>query len=545
MNVGRRAGRRRSSAASTGAILLAASALAAAEAAADGPILSGSVATDFRASLGGPIAGSDWPAAAGPEDRGDLIWNINQAEFRLRQRLGPHIRYEAHLRLNFDGMSLAGQSGDRALGQLDETGLTGPAAGETGDRWRSVDATLDDLFNGWTIDPFWVESDAAYVEVRDLFPGFDMVFGRQVVTWGASDRFRPTNMLNPDDLWDPLRFGITQANEMVRLLYNPTGNLILEAVVVPVFRPARLPRTAAATLADPSAAPPFLDMAPIRAALGPRETMDELGLLFDDTFAFVDVPDASLENVQIGARATWRSGDFDMSLSFYRGFDDFPRPAFSTSNVAGGLIDNYVLVRYPRITAFGFDLAGSIGFLDDAGFRVEGAVIHPESMTMTVDMPMFLPDVDGRVLDGRPYFKATVGIDYTFTRDIFVLAMLVRGFADEAGPLSTRDYPTEVTIGDGDAARRIPLAPQGLADYVVAGADFKFLNGKLLLRVFGIAALDIERFCAVAYPLLQWNPWGAMELEAGGYVLFGEPESKFGQAAAGSSMAFLRSRVRF
>jgi hypothetical protein len=392
--------------------------------------------------------------------------------------------------------------------------------------------TLDDLTNSLSLDPFWIESDAANVTIRDIFEGFDIVFGRQIVTWGASDRFRPTNNLNPDDLWDPTRFGITQANEMIRFIYNPVGDLMLEAVVVPVFRPARLPNSATAALADPNSPIPILEPDVVDRLDQLHQGMVGNGYEFV-THTELTPPSISLANMQYGGRLSWRSFESDWSLSYYYGFDDFPHPVTSLPEVTtgtrcdgtamptdepGGCVDTLVGLGYPRIHVFGFDVAGQIPFLDDAGYRLEGAVVWPEKTEFLATTPV--GDIKGTVVDGRPFFKATLGLDYTFARDIFAIVMLVHGMVDELGP-------------------------QWVGDYAVVGMDFRFFNEKLLLRLFGIASLTSDHPGGVIYPLLQWNPWSLMELEAGALVMLGDDRSKFGQTAAGPSTVFLRSRVRF
>lgn len=476
-------------------------------ASADEMQFTGRVETDFRASVDGA-------------DRGDLILNLNTVQFNVRQRLNPHIRYEADLRVNFDGLSLAG-------------------AGHG----------LDGLTNAAVLDPFWLESDAAYVTIRNAFEGFDIVFGRQIVTWGASDRFRPTNNLNPDDMWDPLRFGMTQANEMVRLVYAPTGSLVLEAVVVPAFRPARLPTSAAAALTDTNAPIPFIEGDLVDTVRGLRESMAGWGFTFGETTAQVDPPDLSLENVQVGARMSWRGFDSDWSLSYYRGFHDFPVPRYSESSLVQvrdepdgpvrNVVENRAELHYPSIQVFGFDVAGQIPFLDNAGFRFEGAVVWPDAddVVNTMQLPrqsgMDFGRFTGYAADPRPFLKTTFGLDYTWTRDIFTTIMWVHGMVDELGA-------------------------SNLGDYVVVGGDFKFFNHKLMLRLFALAQLSLDTPSFSIMPVLQWNPWSSMEMELGGLVLWG-PEraegydratapnawSKFGQPAAGSSLVFLRTRVRF
>ena len=97
------------------------------------------------------------------------------------------------------------------------------------------------------VDPFYFEFHAAYIDINNLFgnaiPRFDLRIGRQVVPWGAADKFNPIANVNTLDLRS-LMFGRALANNMVRADWNPVGDLNITAVLVPVFRPAQLPRTA-------------------------------------------------------------------------------------------------------------------------------------------------------------------------------------------------------------------------------------------------------------------------------------------------------------
>src|SRR5581483_10916967 len=82
-------------------------------------------------------------------------------------------------------------------------------------------------------------------------PGLDLRIGRQVVVWGTADQFNPTNNINALDFSDPLLFGKALGNNMVRLDYNLTGDWNVTGVLVPIFRPSQLPRSAPIALQDP------------------------------------------------------------------------------------------------------------------------------------------------------------------------------------------------------------------------------------------------------------------------------------------------------
>ncbi len=94
--------------------------------------------------------------------------------------------------------------------------------------------------------PYRIDVNELYVEVKDLlFDGLTLRAGQQIVAWGVADQFNPTNLLNPDDLIDPLLFGKQLGNFMVKADYWVTDDFSLSAALVPLFRPARIPTSAA------------------------------------------------------------------------------------------------------------------------------------------------------------------------------------------------------------------------------------------------------------------------------------------------------------
>src|SRR6476620_1613911 len=122
------------------------------------------------------------------------------------------------------------------------------------------------------VDPYRLEAHAAYLDVYRLLPRLDLRIGRQVVVWGTADKFNPTNVINTLDLSDPLLFGKAIANDMIRLDYNPVGDMIITAVWVPLFRPAQLPRTAPLALTQVNRPAPVQE-AGIRQLLGIDATL--------------------------------------------------------------------------------------------------------------------------------------------------------------------------------------------------------------------------------------------------------------------------------
>ena len=476
---------------------------------------------------------------------------------------------ENDLRLAVDRVDEIGfNRNETALGVGLKAGLMPDRLRFVGDlKFVWVGFTTDTEFEGLTtrasVSPYYLESSAAYIEVISLFPWVDVRIGRQVVQWGAADMFNPTNNLNALDLEDPIKFGETVANEMIRVDWNPEGgDFVLTAVWVPLFQPALLPQSALLAIGDPTSKFPFVDPAVRRDAEKLRNVWlsNDKYYVVDQPTVNADMPEFSLENSQFAVKAQWLVGMFDMSISYFQGFDTIPVPASSESSTHGtgrvtddgtpilGVASD-VRVVYPEKKVLGFDMAGQLPFLDDAGIWFEGAFVFPEEVVFEFDVSKVAAGarvLSGPSVKGDPYFQCTLGMDYTINKYIFVNAQYLHGFVDEFGS-------------------------SHIHDYWVAGFDLKFMQERLLVRIFGIGEIphedddlnldedgdgNVDSFAIgatndgtissyVIHPSIAVKPMDGLELALGGYFLFGHDESKFAQPAAGPSLAFLRAKASF
>ncbi len=413
-----------------------------------------------------------------------------------------------------------------------------------------------------TVSPYYLESKAAYVEVLSLLPGLDMRVGRQIIHWGAADMFNPTNNLNALDLEDPLMFGETIANEMIRLDWAPGDNFIFTAVWVPVFQPAMLPGSALLAVGDTASEFPYARPTVRRDA----ERLRNIWLRNDEVYVIdqprvnAEMPEFSLANSQFGLRAIWTAGLFDMSLSYYQGFDSLPVATMSKSSTRStdeisttGIpkigVETDVKLVYAKKKVVGFDLTGQVPFLDDAGIWFEGAFVFPEQVQMLFDITEVAPgskNIVGDTITQQPFFKCTTGMDYTINDYLFVTGQFIHGMVDEFG------------------AHKIN-------DYWVGGFDVRLLQERLLLRLFFLGeiphddddltldddedgridssapgATDDGRIASyVVFPQATVKPLDGFELTLGGYFLLGHDESKFGQAASGASLVVFKARASF
>lgn len=436
-------------------------------------------------------------------------YSRNETAVRLKVRVAPHpqVRFQGDVELIWRNLS------DRHL-------------------------TLPQLTERSSMDPWRLECDAAYIDIRDIAPGLDIRIGRQIVHWGASDMFNPTAVVNSDDLEDRAVFREPIANEMIRVDYTYIperegwlGDVIFSFVWVPVFRPSQLPRSAMLPMVDPNEDVPVVENDVRESISNLRGTVSNL---LEDPEVHSETPEFSLANSQWGFRVQARMMETDFSLSYYRGFDDFPvmTEAEAVLGESGGVASNVTLV-YPRMNMFGFDINGQIPFLDNMGFWIEAAVMFPERIGLSFVMPG-LAEVEGTAVEGRPFLKLTVGLDYSFNQNVMLIAQYVRGMINEFGA-------------------------HHLSNILFVGLDLKFWSDRILIRLVGLMQMDWldealrgdpygsweDQLSANLFPMVRINPWGAIEIDLGAIIPIGHEDSYFGQRATGATTVFLRARAAF
>ena len=489
--------------------------------------------------------------------------------------------------------------------------------------WLGYPESLDgiaDLSTRGNVDPYYLQVHALYLEAANfLIEGLDLRIGQQQVKWGVGDQFNPTNTLNPNDVEDVLLFGEQMANLMIKLDYAIWDMWTVSGVLVPIFQPALLPRSAPLGIAATDRYPMTNEQ--LRHRIRSEQQLSRLlGWPTVVDRAAPVMPDKSLENMQFAFRLSGTLLDQDIAISYYRGRTDFPQ-AFLNYTVqspftqqqcnpqdeldcVNGLLDTVTSLGYPEIQVVGLNLSGEIdllGWISDSihpiGYRLELAVIFPERHTIgmvqeemdfgIVTQPAGEYDYDGDgnlggarpvVVDDIPFFKWVIGLDYSFGRHVYANLMWVHGLVDEFGigyavrqgqSLSDQsDLLTCQTSGDFRTCNSREILRQRLGDYIVFGLDFKFLDDRLLLRLFSILDLTgideavwdrranrmIKKhssfytekgFSMVIYPELGYNFGNGLEVGLGVLLQLGEEYTKFGDPAAGGSLAWARARFSF
>ncbi|MBW1809350.1 MAG: hypothetical protein JRJ87_14230 [Deltaproteobacteria bacterium] len=505
---------------------------------------------------------------------------------------------------------------------------------------------LGDLTERVGVSPYYLQAHSAYIEATDIFvDGLDLKVGQQLVLWGVGDQFNPTNNINSNDVEDVFMFGEQIANFMVRADYNFLDQWSLSGVLIPVFKPAQLPRSAELGLA-------MVDRLPfIETHLRYRMQLENFlsGMAeYPTTVAKVEaqMPERNFENMPFAFRLAGVLFEQDIAISYYRGRHDFPQarqnytwqtkfesrlcnpavenpdPDIECEDGVYGLMESDVILNYPRMQVLGFNLAGEIPLdwisksILGLGYRIEIGIYFPERQEYTImkddvvilGIPLPGGQYDYRlgkdrlgndrkplVVDDTVFAKWVLGLDYTFGPHVMLNLMWVHGMADEFGAgdflnkgFVVRQGGVDTTIGDpvlcflntavveNDQAKAAQicgnryttevLRPR-IGDYIVFGIDLKFADDNALFRLFTIwdisgyyrsyydtgqgrrvlkyQSLFGDGFSMIIFPEFNYNFGNGLEIGLGALFQLGKQYTKFGDPAAGGSLAWTRARYSF
>lgn len=296
---------------------------------------------------------------------------------------------------------------------------------------------------------------------------FDLRVGRQIVSWGKTDLVNPTDHLSPRDFSDPLesddeRLGVLAVRPRVQW-----GLLQWEAAIVPVFTGSVMPGQRSRW------APPLPSSAqnPSQPAAFTR---------IDYQFLPSREPATTLANMQYASRVSGSVRGWDVSASYFDGWDDVPRVGREAIGGTAG-VSVRIAPEHLRKRAIGGDVAAVIGPFT---VRAEGAHIRPDAR------------------QGPQYFQYVVGAERTFGDMMggggtFVLVQWIQSVlpADFDAPPLAFDYLFEkatMTRVQHNVTVALQLGVEGLYEwagggyYVQPSASYRF-GGRV--RVEGLVDL--------------------------------------------------------
>lgn len=349
------------------------------------PDFSGNLLTDHRLKL---------------KDECPWIWNENRLNLQLQAGLPGQSKFHSELWVRNFGFPVTG--------------------------------SLNSLENKTDTDPVELEIREAYLQIDGLLKDkLDITLGRQRIIWGTADQINPTTNLSPRDLEDILDFGRVRGVDALNFRLHFSERASLQAVFVPIFRPANLPRGAFSGI--------FFSPSELQSNF-----LDTLGITIIDELSTILIPSSRFTNSNFGLRFKGRSEKTDYSFSYANVFDGFPFQNLDKFKIVDYWYGEPIFVKesyfsYARFHVLGADLATSIG---GAGVWAEAALFIPDKnyyyetfnfqSNYFVKVPVFEKS--------KPFLKYVVGGDYHFRDGSYLNMQFVHGFFHERHKDQMNDY---------------------------------------------------------------------------------------------------------
>ena len=317
--------------------------------------------------------------------------------------------------------------------------------------------------------------------------GWSLKVGRQFISWGRADGFRPTDEFKRHDFTDLIE-NREEAIDAAKLDLA-WGSWTLESVWAPVFRP---------------------DVISYR----PENRWNGLPTATDvPTFGLVNLsfrtapsqPAQTLGTGQVGMRLSGSAQGWDFAGMYYYGYDRVPtftRRELARFDPLSQTAKITLVPVHKRIQVFGGDVATTFsGF----GLRAEAAY--------TLTSPLG-PGVSGT---NDPYFRFTGGVDRTFTRlPIGESVLVIVQYAVDTAPQPPiQSLQTEVDP-------RLHFFQHAM----VVNTTWKYTE---FVRLGMKTYVNLLQGDYVLQPELAWRPLDPITVVVGGDVLGGRPATFFGQ----------------
>ena len=341
----------------------------------------------------------------------------------------------------------------------------------------------DDNMSTGAIDE-WVDDDIKrnIFNINEWFlrfkkDHFSASIGKQIYAWGTADLFNPTDNLNARDFTDFIE------NEKIGALSLDMNyalrNWKFEFVMIPFFTPARLPL--------------------LNKRWSPLP--EDFPLAVDER----DIPAKSLENAQYASRISTTIGGWDLSASYYYGFEGIPTGLISMP------IPMSVTPIYDKVRICGADFSTTI-----KGFEVHGETAYYRR--------------DNK--DRNDYLQFISGFNYTFS-DII---------RDQDAKV-TLEYARDEIVRSGDnTARYADLElSHPFRNSVMTKLEYEFSYSKRI-EISSVYNVNHEDF--IIEPKFCYKPNDSWDFEVGFDILDGRSDSLFG-AYARNDRGFVRTKYSF
>jgi hypothetical protein len=359
------------------------------------------------------------------------------------------------------------------------------------------------------------DEDIQLIDIAELYAGysgakFDLMLGNQIVSWGRTDGFNPTNNITPKDyfLFTPDPDDQLSSNFLLRAKYRFTPAIELDVIGIPYYQPSVY-----------------------------KYELFDMG--DNVSFAGQQLPERQLKNGAVAARLNFDLPVAGWSVSYFRGYDPFH--GFDVVAVdwsAGSPVITNRAETY-RKTTWGADVAVPLGGVI---VRAEGAY----NITDNPDEKMYIPMSDFSYVAA---LETNIGGITTIAQYV---GKYVPGFSalvqpvltDPLNPLAQMQYANAMIDYESRSFNRRIFHQQEKMNHAVS---------LTLTKSVGYDAWDL--MCSGYYdittdewlvqPKLTYKINDALTASVGGNYMHGSGNTLFGYASTIMNGAFIGLKASF
>ncbi len=346
----------------------------------------------------------------------------------------------------------------------------------------------------------------AYVDL--FFSNVEFRIGKQQVVWGKADGVFINDIVNPLDMrmfllqdFDNIRMGLP----MVKANFF-MGNWSLEGLWIPQFEPWQF--------AEPGSDWEFTLGVPPDTVWGPWgwEMVEELPYIFHRNDE--KLPESSVENSEFGLKLSTFLLGADISLLYLDGYADHPMAEVDSVTMiidpVQGVpkqIDTYLSPIYYRSPMYGLNFSrplfstvvrGELGYYKNRRFS----------------------DVNMQILTSD-YFRGMLGLDFTGPWGSNVSFQTIHN--------QIMDYQSGIVDSETEQ----------WATALISGT---FLRETVIASILGLA--DVNENAGLGRLDVSYNLSGGLRISLGGFFLWGEKDTIFGQFDANDNI-YLKVKYSF
>ncbi|MBN1159223.1 MAG: hypothetical protein JXA61_07565 [Bacteroidales bacterium] len=354
-----------------------------------------------------------------------------------------------------------------------------------------------------------------HLQLKEAYAGYHgdrltFLLGNQIVTWGRTDGYNPTNNINPNDyfLMTGEHDDQIMPNFMMRIQYRFIPSVELDLIAVPFYKPSVYRYD-------------LFDMGS--------------GVSFDDA----EQPDATIGNGTFAVRINCEFPAAGFSLSFFRGYDPFYGFFVKDVDLLQEIPEIVYQSDYFKKNVFGADVALPLGSWI---FRAEAAL----TVTKEYENNMHIPFPDVYYVAGLEHdfgrIKAIFQYAGKFIPDYIGLRKPV--LLDPEDPLQVLAFAGEKINYESALFNRKIFNQQEKYNHAVFLSLNRYFSHDLLqadLSAYYNFTSDEYMF----RPSLTWSITDHLSVRAGWNFMNGEDGSVFYKAKGFMNGAFLQLKVSF